>query len=94
AILALLETASDVKPIVLGKPEPILYEIAMQNLQTQVHETLIVGDRLETDILGAQKIQAPCAVVLSGVSTLEDVQKWNPPPNYVFQNLQELVDFL
>ncbi len=94
AVLALLEIASDTKPLVLGKPEPLLYEIAIKRMQTKPQETLVVGDRLETDILGAQRIGLPCALVLSGVSTNEDVEKWKPQPDYVFKDLQELIDNL
>lgn len=94
AILALLETASDKKPIILGKPEPLLYEIAITHMHTEPKETLVVGDRLETDILGAQKIGLPCAVVLSGVSSISDIEKWQPNPDYIFKDLQELVDTL
>ena len=94
AVLALLETASDKKPIILGKPEPLLYEIAIEHMQSKPMETLVVGDRLETDILGAQKIGLPCAVVLSGVSTISDIDKWQPKPNYIFKDLQELIDKL
>ncbi|MGB9669176.1 MAG: HAD-IIA family hydrolase [Anaerolineales bacterium] len=94
AVLALLETASDQKPIILGKPEPLLYEIAIEHMQSNPMETLVVGDRLETDIQGAQKIGLPCAVVLSGVSTISDIDRWQPKPDYIFKDLQELVDEL
>ncbi len=94
AILSLLETASGQKPLILGKPEPILYEIAMNHLQVTPSESLIVGDRLETDILGAQKIGSLSAVVLSGVSSMSDVEKWNPPPDFICQDLEELIDLI
>src|SRR5207249_4725972 len=55
AILAALEAATDVKPIVVGKPEPIMYQQAMIHLGVSVDVTAALGDRLETDILGAKR---------------------------------------
>ncbi len=68
AILAALETATDVQPVVVGKPEPEIYLFALERLKTSPAETLIVGDRLDTDITGAQKIGCHTALLLSGVS--------------------------
>ncbi len=93
-ILAALETASDVKPTVIGKPKPTMFEQAMQALGTKPAETLVVGDRLETDIAGGQAAGCPVAVVLSGVSTPEEVQAWQPQPDYITADLANLVEKL
>ena len=53
SLLALLSTATDVDPIVIGKPNPPLYELAMQRLGVKPQETLMIGDRYDTDISGA-----------------------------------------
>ncbi|MCS6907465.1 MAG: HAD-IIA family hydrolase [Anaerolineales bacterium] len=94
AILALLETATDRKPIVVGKPDPLMYQIALQRMEVSPAECLVVGDRLETDILGGQNLGCKTALVLSGVTTLDQAQKWAPLPNMICQNLEEVVDRL
>jgi ribonucleotide monophosphatase NagD (HAD superfamily) len=52
---------------------------------------LMVGDRLETDIAAAQSCGCRSALVLSGVTTRELAEKWNPKPDYIFNDLSELV---
>ena len=53
AILAALQTATGIAPTIIGKPEPIMYQQALDILQTEPEFTVAIGDRLETDILGA-----------------------------------------
>ena len=71
AVLAAIETATDQKPLIIGKPSPEMYRLAMSRLGTAPQETLVVGDRLETDIVGAQELGCRTALVLSG-ATNED----------------------
>lgn len=87
AILAALETASDVTPLIAGKPGPEMYRVALGRLGSAPHETLVVGDRLETDIGGAQALGCPTALVLSGVTTPEQAQAWAPPPTLIAPDL-------
>ena len=84
-------TATGVQPIVAGKPFPFLMELSLDRLGTRKQETLVVGDRLETDIAGGQAVDCPTALVLSGVSTLEQANQWKPPPDYIVQDLSQLI---
>jgi 4-nitrophenyl phosphatase len=92
AIIALLEAASDVTATVIGKPRPDMYLAALDRLGTSPKETLVVGDRLETDIAGAQNAGCPCAVVQSGVSTLEKISAWEPKPDIVAKDLHSVLN--
>ncbi len=94
SILAALEAATDVKPIMAGKPSPDMYNLALELLNLGAQDTLAVGDRLETDILGGQRAGCRTALVLSGVTTREASQLWEPKPDFVFNDLNELVDML
>ena len=91
AILAAIEAASGVKPLVIGKPRPDMYNAAIERLGTSSRETLVVGDRLETDIAGAQNGGFPNALVLSGVTTLEQAKAWKPAPDFITNNLESLL---
>ncbi len=91
AILAAIEAATDVKPILGGKPSPAMMDLAMQRLQTDPAETLAIGDRLETDILGGANAGCRTALVLSGVSTLKDLEKFQPKPDLVAEDLAHLI---
>ena len=94
AILAAVQAASDVDPLVIGKPSPEMYRAAMERAGAEPQETLVVGDRLETDIAGAQAIHCQTALVLSGVTTLEEANAWLPPPNFIAQDLEHLLQQL
>lgn len=91
AWISVVVTASGVEPIYAGKPAPYLLELARQRLGTPKAATLVVGDRLETDIAAAQAAGLPCALVLSGVSTREQAADWNPPPDVIADDLRALL---
>ncbi len=89
--LRAVELASNQSGIVIGKPEPILYQMALERLGLAPSETLAIGDRIETDIVGAQKAGIHTALVLSGVSTLAHVEDFNPKPEIIVDDLEDLV---
>jgi len=92
AILASIEAATDVRPIIIGKPQPALMYMALEKLGTRPGETLVVGDRLETDIAAGQAAGCKTALVLSGVSTRKQAQAWQPAPDYIFDDLSSILD--
>ena len=94
AILAALQAACDQEPIICGKPAPEMYLVAMQRMNTLPEETLVVGDRAETDIIGAQAIRCRCALVLSGVTTVEQAKAWSPSPDIIAADLTEVLEQL
>lgn len=91
AILALLKTASSVEPVVVGKPATTMFELAMERMGLTRDEVMGVGDRLETDTLGAQKAGIRTALVLSGVTSAEDARAWQPAPTIIAPDLATLV---
>ncbi|MBI5080625.1 MAG: HAD-IIA family hydrolase, partial [Chloroflexi bacterium] len=90
SILALLKTATDVEPLVIGKPAPIMYQQAMERLGGSVEDTAALGDRLETDILGAVRAGIRSILVLSGVSTRAQLTALDYQPQWVFHDIVEL----
>ncbi len=91
AILAALEAATDVQATIAGKPSPALFEFALDRLGTKPEETLVVGDRLETDILGGQRVGCKTAAVLSGVMTEMEAIAWQPRIDLILPELADLV---
>ena len=91
AILATLVAATDVEPIIAGKPSSTLYEFALEKLHSLPAETLAVGDRIETDIAGGQLAGLRTALVLSGVSTHEEALAWTPKIDLILNELGDLV---
>ena len=90
-VIGALEIASGQKARIIGKPEPLLYEMALKRLNVSPERTLAIGDRLETDIAGAQAAGIHTALVLSGASTLEQARNFTPPPEIIINNLTELL---
>jgi 4-nitrophenyl phosphatase len=92
AWIAVIVTATGVEPIYAGKPAPYLLELARTRLGTSKRQTLVIGDRLETDIAGGQAAGMPTALVLSGISTRAQAERWQPKVDIVVENLAALVD--
>lgn len=89
-----METASGVNASFAGKPMPYAYQLAIERMGISPTETLVVGDRLATDIAGAQELGCPTALVLSGVSTVEDARNWSPEPDLVVEDLSAVLELL
>ncbi|MEM7734175.1 MAG: HAD-IIA family hydrolase [Deinococcota bacterium] len=94
AVLDVVSTASGVKPIVVGKPEQIIFQGALKRLNASPDTSAMIGDRLETAILGAQRAGMTSILVLSGVSTKEDIQKTGIQPDYVFEDIHAVAEAL
>lgn len=94
AIVAAIEASTGKAPVVVGKPEPFLFETALRRLGTPAAETLMVGDQVETDIVGAARVGMPTALVLSGVSMAEEAAKGAVRPDIVVHDLRELGQIL
>ena len=91
AILAAITTATDVSPIIVGKPEPEMYQIALERLNLSPNEVLVVGDRPETDIVGAEALGCHTALVLTGVTDATRAHTFKPAPDLIVKDLESLV---
>lgn len=91
SILAMLEMATDRKPTVIGKPHPAMFETALRELGTRASHTLMVGDRLNTDIEGAHHTGLRSALVLTGVNSREDALAYHIQPDVIVDNLPALM---
>ena len=89
-LVAAVATATGASPTVVGKPFPPLYELATQVLGTSAATTLAIGDRLDTDIVGAQRAGMDSAWVLTGVDGLGDLAASSATPTYTLVDLSEL----
>ncbi|NWF69457.1 MAG: HAD-IIA family hydrolase [Chloroflexi bacterium] len=90
SILAALVAATEREPLVIGKPGTPMFEAALAQMGTQASTTLMIGDRLDTDILGGQRAGLRTALVLTGVSERADVERLDIVPDAVFEDLQNI----
>jgi len=90
ALVAAIQAATGVEPMTVGKPEPHLYTQALARLDAAPEETLAIGDRLETDILGGQRAGIRTALLLSGVTRRDGLARSPIQADWVFEGLPDL----
>ncbi len=94
AILAALTAATGRHPVIIGKPEPELYRQALRRLQVAPQQVAAIGDRLETDILGAVRAGIRSLLVLTGVSKEADLEQVDYRPDWVLPDIRAVTRLL
>jgi 4-nitrophenyl phosphatase len=90
AILAALQAATGVEPTIIGKPSPLMLQMAMARMGATDETTAMLGDRLETDILGGRDAGLTTILFLSGVTTAELLATSSIQPDLVFEDIAAL----
>lgn len=91
ALIAAVRAATKAEPLVLGKPEPEMMQQALHKIQVPAASAVMIGDRLDTDILGGIRSGMTTALVLTGVETEDSAGGDAITPDYVFEDLGALV---
>ena len=91
AIIAFIESASRTKAVIMGKPYSEMYRMALQRMNLEISDVLMVGDMLATDVKGALDLGMDAALVLTGMSKREDIEKLGITPTFVIDSLKELI---
>jgi len=92
ALVAPVEKACGVKAITIGKPEPLLFQMALADLDVAASDCVMVGDRPDTDILGAQRLGLQTALVRTGRFSVD--APWpaeQAPPDWDVTDLKQLL---
>lgn len=89
-LVSAVHTATGILPLVAGKPEPAIFLTAVHELGAQ--KPLFVGDRIDTDITGANRASIDSALVLTGVSTRKEVLGVKPEgrPKFILSSMEDL----
>lgn len=90
AILASIEVASGRRAVTVGKPEPIVFEVA-KKLFNSGKRVVVVGDRLDTDVLGGMRAGIDTILVLSGSTSEVELSQSKILPDYVIADLRDLL---
>jgi NagD protein len=91
AIVAMLETATGRKAFSVGKPSPVMMRAARKELNLSTDQTTMVGDMMETDILGGVQLGFHTILVLSGGTKREDLERYAYRPKLVVDSLAEVL---
>ena len=89
SLTAVLKTATNISPIFVGKPEPIIIQQAMELLQLEPEDVLMVGDNYHTDILAGINAGVDTLLVHTGVTNLEDLNEVEVQPTHYVESLKD-----
>lgn len=90
AVAALIEKATGHQPYVVGKPNSFMMRSALDRLGVRAADTIMVGDRMDTDVLAGLEAGLQTALVLSGVSKRDDIARFSFKPDHVIERLADL----
>ena len=88
-IVAAIEVATGVTPVVVGKPEKPIFEIAL-DLLPPGGRSVMIGDRLDSDIFGGQRAGLATILVLSGCTSAAMAERSPIRPDYIIENFSRL----
>jgi NagD protein len=90
ATVAMLEAAAGVKAFSVGKPSPVMLRGARKELGLTTDQTVVIGDTMETDILGGVQLGFKTILVLSGGTRREDLDRYAYRPDMIVDSIDEL----
>jgi NagD protein len=90
ALVAMLEAAAGVKAFSVGKPSPLMLRAARKELGLSTDQTVVIGDTMETDILGGVQLGFKTILVLSGGTRREDLARFAYRPDCIVESLADL----
>jgi NagD protein len=91
ALIAPIELSTGRKAYYIGKPNPLMMRIALKKLGCHREETIIIGDRMDTDIVAGIESEIDTLLVLSGISSKETVNLFPYMPKYILNGVEDLV---
>ena len=93
-IVKALEYASDKKAVLIGKPSPRMFRLALRIANERADRAVMVGDQIETDLLGARKAGVHTILVLTGVEKRETIGRSKFKPDALIENVDDITDLL
>lgn len=90
AMAALIETATGVHPFFVGKPNPLMMRSALNLLEIHSKDTIMVGDRMDTDMIAGVQTGMDTILVLSGVTRLENVDRYPYLPGHIVESVADI----
>ncbi|TJZ69004.1 HAD-IIA family hydrolase [Chitiniphilus eburneus] len=89
-LLAAISAATGKKPYIVGKPNALMMTLATRKLGVHPEDAVMVGDRMDTDIVGGMEAGMTTALVLSGVTTMDMIDHFPYKPNHVFDHVGQI----
>src|SRR5947207_7221809 len=90
AVAALISAATGIKPYFIGKPNPLMMRTALRTLDAHSEESVMIGDRMDTDIVAGTESGLRTILVLTGVTTREQVERFPYRPTWIRESIADL----
>jgi NagD protein len=90
SVAALVSAATGVKPYFVGKPNPLMMRMALRTLGAHSENTVMIGDRMDTDIISGMESGLRTLLVLSGVTTREQVERFPYRPTWIRESVADV----
>lgn len=90
AMAALIEKASGVAPVFIGKPNALMMRLALNDIDSHSEETIMIGDRMDTDILAGTNSGMDTILVLSGVTSMDMVDRFPYRPTHICESVAQI----
>lgn len=94
SVAIMLKNATGRMPKFIGKPEPEMVYLALERTGFKKEDAIMLGDRLYTDIASGANAGIDTGLMLSGEATLDDYEKSDIKPTFVFENIRQFLNFL
>ena len=91
SLIAPIELATNRKAYFVGKPNPLMMRHALKRLACRREETVIIGDRMDTDIISGIEAEIEPVLVLSGVTKADEINQYPYSPYYVLDGVGNIV---
>ncbi|MDQ6657120.1 MAG: HAD-IIA family hydrolase [Actinomycetota bacterium] len=91
AVAALIEKATGRSPYFVGKPNPLMMRSALRSIGAHSESTLMIGDRMDTDVIAGLEAGLATILVLTGISTVESMERFPYKPSLVLDSIADLV---
>ena len=91
AVAALISRATGVEPYFVGKPNPLMMRSALNAIEAHSENTAMIGDRMDTDVVAGLEAGLHTILVLTGVSTREQVERFPYRPSRIVASVADLV---
>ncbi|MBX3255139.1 MAG: HAD family hydrolase [Chitinophagaceae bacterium] len=92
AFVAMIEVATGKKAFSVGKPSPVMMRMARKTLELATDDTVMIGDTMGTDILGAGSMGFTTVLTLSGVTKEADLDQFGYAPDFIIPSIKDLLD--
>lgn len=91
ALIAPIELATGKKAYFVGKPNPLMMRIALRKIGCRREESVIIGDRMDTDIIAGIESEIDTCLVLSGISNEKTVEEFPYKPTIILNGVGDIV---